>query len=227
MNQLEDRLKMLQMKRQESSKSTSAILSQNVDDSVEAPMHPDDERTKNMETDLNSQKDKIKELEEILRKLKRERAFQAANSGDGTDYMVIIEELRDDLEGQIHGIKDKVEKVSDAQSKTEFRSQNNETRIDALENQVKDHSDKITNLLKTQKSSLEELEKKVKELKDQVNGKVDSDVFDSEISCNQFILFTLVYRFEGLAKLTWQEQRFEYKVATCSLRADDELKGFK
>ena len=185
MGLLEDRLKMLQMKRQEASKDSILQTTLNTNESVEVKLHPDDERTKNMETDLDTHKSKIKELEEMIRALQRDSAFQAANSGDGTDYMVIIEELRDDLEGQISGIKGKLDKVSDSQAKTDFRSQNNETRIDALEGASKEHGDKIVFLMKNQKNALDDLEKKVKELKDQVNEKVDSDTFDSEISCKQ------------------------------------------
>jgi molecular chaperone GrpE (heat shock protein) len=83
-------------------------------------------------------------------------------------------------------MRERLDKVEDSQGKTEFRSTNNESRIEVLESQVKDHKDKLLNLskdFKNQKNNFEELENKIRELKQQVNQKVDNDVFEQEINC--------------------------------------------
>lgn len=145
----------------------------------------DDSKTKELNEEIDKLKQRCQELEEMLKKLKRNRPT-AVSGKDGVDFMVIIEELRDEIDGDLRGLRNRVDKVEDAQGKTEFRSQNNESRIDSLERQVKEHNDKIMSMfrdMKSQKNNFEDLEAKIKELREKVNEKVDNDIFDQEINC--------------------------------------------
>jgi chromosome segregation ATPase len=193
-SQLEDRLKMLIMKLQDQLKQEGYELNNQSIDSDNADKgnktHPDLDKTKNMTFEIEKLRDRIRELEETLRKLKRHRNTQASVA-DGVDYMIFIEELREDLDREVNNFTERIDKCEDNQGKTDFRSLNNEKRIDDLENLVSSFNDKIANSVrdcKNNKISLEELEKKIKELESGMNDKVDSEDFDREITCKLLTL---------------------------------------
>lgn len=109
-----------------------------------------------------------------------------AVASEGVDYMVVIEDLREQLESDMSGLRDRLNKVEDSQGKTDFRSQTNESRVDKLEAETKDMNSKLMNLAKESKNykaNFGELDKKISELKNSMNEKIDSDIFDQEINC--------------------------------------------
>lgn len=198
MTQLEDRLKMLILKLQDALKAEGIELpdpDKSMNDSsinLDSDTLKSNNRTSELNDQLGKLKDRIHELEETLKKLKRTRSAPSAK--DGVDYMLIIEELREELESDLGNLRGRLDKVEDVQGKTEFRSKNNESRIEILENQNKDQSDKlmfITKEVKGYKHNFEEIEKKLKELRESVNEKVDTDLFEQEISYLKQLLNSL------------------------------------
>lgn len=116
----------------------------------------------------------LKELEDLLKNMKQQRQY--VSTKEGTDYLVIIEELRSDLESEIGSLQDKLSKVEDAQGKTEFRSHNNESRIEELENQIKKNNDQllsINKVLKSCQNTVDVIDGKLKDLSNEVNDKVN------------------------------------------------------
>lgn len=117
--------------------------------------------------------------------MKTRKKITADISG-GTDYMMIIEELRDDLERDMKVITDKVNKMEENQGKTEFRSRNNESRIDSFESILKEQNYNLLALtkdIKNNKTNLDSIKQKIKNLKELTIDKVDIDIFEQEISC--------------------------------------------
>lgn len=187
MTQIEDKLKLLIMKLENLKKESMSPDDDDdpVDGSLDLAAKHSHENQKKMEltSEIDILKKKLQDLEELLKKLKKFRSAPVAK--DGVDYLVIIEELRDDMDRDLNALREKLNKVEDDQSKTEFRSQNNESRIEKLEADTKDLSNKLSNSLKdskNNKSSIEELEKKLAELKEQVGQKVDCEDFEKEIN---------------------------------------------
>lgn len=184
LSQLDDRLKMVVMKLEAKLKELDRIQSKEEHgDLGEKEVTKNSTKAQEMVKEVDRLKKTIQDLEDMLKKMKKHRKVA---SQEGVDYLIIIEELREELEGDMRGMRERLEKVEDSQGKTEFRSTNNESRIEVLESQVKDHKDKLLNLskdFKNQKNNFEELENKIRELKQLVNQKVDNDVFEQEINC--------------------------------------------
>lgn len=170
--QIEDKLKLLNMKIQDNQAKPD---SKKISDS-------DEERVTTMEENLEKLKKKMEELESLLKKMKRKRKIQISN--DSTDINAIIDELREELESDMDMLKARVTKVEDISSNANFRSTNNESRISNLELSLKDQENMLSNLFKdvsSRKGDFEQFEKKLKELQDLVNQKVDQDLFDQQI----------------------------------------------
>jgi chromosome segregation ATPase len=151
-------------------------------------------KTDDLQDDIYKNHQYLKDLEELLKSMKQKRQF--VSTKEGTDYLVIIEELRNDLESEIGSLQDKLSKVEDAQSKTEFRSHNNESRIEELENQIKTHNDQLLNIskaLKSCQSNVDALEGKIKDLENHMNDKVNCDDFNKQISC-KYLNFSFIIR---------------------------------
>lgn len=184
LSQLDDRLKMVVMKLEAKLKELDRIQSKEEHgDLGEKEVTKNNTKAQEMVKEVDRLKKTIQDIENMLKKMKKHRKVAAQ---EGVDYLIIIEELREELEGDMRGMRERLEKVEDSQGKTEFRSTNNESRIEVLESQVKDHKDKLLNLskdFKNQKNNFEELENKIRELKQQVNQKVDNDVFEQEVNC--------------------------------------------
>ena len=78
-------------------------------------------------------KERIKELEEMLTNLMKTRNVQV----DGGDFMVFIEELREDLDREVNNITVRLDTCETNQVEMNFSIQHNNTRIDDLEDQIK------------------------------------------------------------------------------------------
>lgn len=170
-SQMEDKLNMCIIKIQQ------LLDESDEEDNSQSNVVQDNVRTQKITNQLTSLKNDIKDLEEILKKLRIARPLPTTQ--EGVDYMSYIEELQDTII-----------RLEDAQSKTEFRSSNNESRIDKLENEIKDHNAKFLGLFKdykSQKAQIDEFEDKLTDLKEKVSEKLDIDEFNEQMNCK--ILF--------------------------------------
>ena len=188
--QIEDRIKMLLMKLKDQLIKEGRELDSSREDSEQnreenGGREFSDEKINKMTEETENLKVKISNLEEMLKKLKRKRKIIASMT-EGTDYTLIIEELRDDLEADIKVLKEKTTKIEEDQGKTEFRSKNNEARVESLENLYTEQNNELLTLskdMRNHKSNLSEIEKKIKDLKQLTNEKVDTDTFEQEMTC--------------------------------------------
>ena len=188
--QIEDRIKMLLMKLKDQLIKEGRELDSSREESEQnreenCDREFSDEKINKMTEETENLKVKISNMEEMLKKLKRRRKITASIT-EGTDYTLIIEEIRDDLEADIKVLKEKATKIEEDQGKTEFRSKNNEARVESLENLYTEQNNELLTLskdMRNHKSNLSEIEKKIKDLKQLTNEKVDTDTFEQEMTC--------------------------------------------
>ena len=193
-SQLEDKFKLLIMKLESVQKKEGFDLDDNDDIKdgsidISNKHRLENQRTKALTNELDGLKRRIQELEDLIKKLKKLRSAPIAK--EGVDYIMIIEELRDDMDRENGSLRDRLSKLEDSQAKTDFRSINSESRIDKIENDLKDMVSKVNNLLKdskNSKSSIDDLDKKLSELKSKLNDKIDTSTFEDEIQNLKSIL---------------------------------------
>ena len=193
-SQLEDKFKLLVMKLE----TVQMQEGFDVDDSdnqkdgfidISSKHRIGDQRIKALTNEIDGLKKKIQELEAIVKKIKKPKSILATN--DDLDYLAIIEEIKDDMERDHESLKDRLNKLEDSQAKTDFRSINCESKVDKIENDLKDMISKINILTKDSKiskSNIEDLDKKLSELKDKLYDKIDTSTFESEIQNLKLIL---------------------------------------
>lgn len=194
-SQLEDKFKLLIMKLESVQKQEGFDADNDDDDQKDGSVdisnkhRQENQRTKALTNELDGLKRRIQELEDLIKKLKRLRAAPVAK--EGVDYIMIIEELRDDMERENGSLRDRLSKLEDSQAKTDFRSINSESRIDKIEGDLKDMIAKMNTLQKdskSNKSSIDDLDKKLAELNDKLDDKIDTSTFENEIQNLKSIL---------------------------------------
>lgn len=172
--QFEDKLKLLNMK----------MIDEQAKPDGEKLQESEEERVTKMDENILKLRKKLTDMEELLKNMRRRRKIKISDGANDLD--TIIDELREDLESEIRLLKDRVQKNEDNTDKVDFKSNNNSSKIDSLENLFKDQDFRLNNLSKefsAHKLDFDDLSKKVKELKDLVNTKTDNDIFEREISC--------------------------------------------
>ena len=123
--------------------------------------------------EIDNLKKRIQELEDLLKKCKKTRPAPIAS--ENTDYMTYIEELREDLESDIRGLKDRQNKTEESQSRIQFMSQNNESRIEDLESQSQEFAVQMRGISKNLKD-LQNKEHDFTSIEDSLKEYVDEKV---------------------------------------------------
>lgn len=186
-SQLEDKFKLLMMKL-ESAQMQEGFDADDNDDVKDGSIdisnkhRLQNQRAKALSNQFDGLKHKIEELEDLIKKIKKLRS--APTASEGVDYLSIIDELRDDMDAENAALKDRLSKLEDSQATTEFRSVNNESRIDKIEKDLNEMVSKVHALVKDSKNSksdIDDLDKKLSELRDKLNDKLDTSVFEDEI----------------------------------------------